>query len=438
MHVTEKKYTIAQLVEAFCSGTLLRNAEYQRGEAWSDLQKASFVDSIFRSYPVPVIYLRRVETTGLDDVQSFKHEIVDGQQRLTALRDFVSGKFKLEDVGEDSRLRLPRSVQMSPAPWAGRLFGELPDALSRRLKETEISVYMIAADAHEDEVRDLFIRLQSGTALTRQQIRDAWPGTLGPFIERLAGKLDRRPTNRLFGIIDKRGSRIEEEDIRDTHVTDRQICAQLLRIFLAREYDPGTFPSVSAGELDNLYHEHTDFDSQGKVALRFIECLERTADVFEAASKGLSQKTKFLRLDVASVMMLVQDLTHHGQSRLGPDAIQKMVEAVVSNNRSDKPGGKSTSGKTLEKYYHWFRSQLPDMPVIRLDPQRVFDCDQQREIDRRDESRCGICGELVAESDAEYDHYPTPWHRGGVTESSNGRLVHARCHPRGRPAGTMK
>jgi hypothetical protein len=47
------------------------------------------------------------------------------------------------------------------------------------------------------EIRDLFIRLQSGTALTRQQIRDAWPGNLGPYVERLAGKLDRVPHSKL-------------------------------------------------------------------------------------------------------------------------------------------------------------------------------------------------------------------------------------------------
>ena len=55
-----------------------------------------------------------------------------------------------------------------------------------------------------DEVRDLFIRLQSGTALTRQQIRDAWPGTIGPFIVRLAGKMDSTPSIKLFKQIDRR------------------------------------------------------------------------------------------------------------------------------------------------------------------------------------------------------------------------------------------
>lgn len=42
-----------------------------------------------------------------------------------------------------------------------------------------------------DEVRDLFIRLQARTPLTPQQVRDAWPGNVSPYIELLAGKLSR-------------------------------------------------------------------------------------------------------------------------------------------------------------------------------------------------------------------------------------------------------
>jgi hypothetical protein len=69
----------------------------------------------------------------------------------------------------------------------------------------------------------------------------------------------------LFGVIDKRGQRSEDEDLRDNFVTDRQICAQLLRIFISRERDPFAFPSVSANELDSLYHEYTDFNTSGEI-----------------------------------------------------------------------------------------------------------------------------------------------------------------------------
>jgi len=205
MNVTEKKHHVARLVEAYEAGSLLRNPEYQRGEAWREYQKAAFIDSIYRAYPVPALFLFVVEKPGLEDAPVKKFEIVDGQQRLIAIRDFRSSKIRLLEMNDNSKLRLPRSVRQKPAPWAGKFYSELSDELKRRFDDFELTVFEIGSSALPDEVRDLFIRLQSGTALTRQQIRDAWPGNLGPFIESIAGKLDRHPSEKLFEIVDRRG-----------------------------------------------------------------------------------------------------------------------------------------------------------------------------------------------------------------------------------------
>ena len=114
MHVQEKKYTVQKLVDAFNAGSLLRNPEYQRGESWTPLQKAAFIDSIFRAYPVPTLFLHETPASGLDDAPSKKYEIVDGQQRLTALRDFAAGKFRLLGVDEKSKVAPTEERPRSP------------------------------------------------------------------------------------------------------------------------------------------------------------------------------------------------------------------------------------------------------------------------------------------------------------------------------------
>ena len=335
MQVVEKKYSVQKLIDAFKSGSLLRNDEYQRGEAWSELQKAAFIDSIFRAYPVPALFLHEVESAGLDDAPTKKHEIVlDGQQRLTALRDFAAGKFGLLGVDEKSKLRLPKSVRARPAPWAGKTYKDLNVDLQQTFQSTEMIVFQIGPDALADEVRDLFIRLQSGTALTRQQIRDAWPGNLGPFIEHVAGKLNHKATVPLFGIIDKRGQRAEDEEQRDYHVADRQVCAQLLRVFTARERDPYAFPSVSANELDSLYHEFTDFDLNGETAKRFVDVLKQAADVLVTAyvARHIKPqeriKLKVRRLDVTALIMFLQDVSKNPLFKLDTqDACRSYCES---------------------------------------------------------------------------------------------------------------
>jgi hypothetical protein len=434
MQVTEKKYRVQQLVSALASGSLVRNEEYQRGAAWTELQKAAFIDSLFRDYPVPALFLHEVHSPGLDDRPSVKHEIVDGQQRLNALRDFTGGKFALFEVTEQSRLRLPRGVRQKPAPWAGRRYAELTDDLRSGFDNSEMTVVLLGPDCLPDEVRDLFIRLQSGTALSRQQIRDAWPGNLGPFVETLAGKLDKRPSQRLFAIIDKRGHRSDDEDQKDRFVTDRQVCAQLLRVFLAHERDPYAFPSVSANELDTMYHEFTDFDPRGAVAERFRRLLDATAEVFSLLNILRSgNKSKVRRLDVMAVLMFLIDIGKTPQLKIDTAALAQLATRIAQAESLKKPVGKSTSSAILQAYYEWWRENVGKDIGIHLDPRRAFDDQQRMEIWKRDGGLCVVCGKQVAEGDAEYDHFPVAHRDGGPTEVENGRLVHQACHQRGRP-----
>lgn len=434
MHVSEKKYSVDKLVKALSAGSLLRNEEYQRGAAWTDLQAAGFIDSLFRGYPVPALFLHENQAEGLTDSPSVTFEIVDGQQRLNALRNYKSGKFALFEVSEQSRLRIPKSVRAKPAPWAGKRFNELTPELQQQLTNTEITVFVLGPDSLADEVRDLFIRLQSGTALSRQQIRDAWPGTLGPFIEGLAGKLDKTPSVHLFGLVDKRGTRSEDEDQVDQYVTDRQLCAQMLKVYLARERDPYAYPSVSANELDSLYHEYTDFDPAGPQAKRFKDTLVLTGYVVEAFNKKKpGKKTRMKRLDVMSVFMFLGDLMRNPQRKAGPADFDKLAQRVVEADGMQKPVGKSTSGTALQKYYDWWRENVAKDFGIVLDSRRVFDDSQKQAIWTRDGGKCGVCGKEVSESDAEYDHFPVRHRDGGPTEIDNGRLVHSACHERGRP-----
>ena len=126
--------------------------------------------------------------------------------------------------------------------WSGKPYTDLPDdVLRQQLDDLKLDVQMISEVSSPDEIRDLFIRLQSGTALTRQQVRDAWPGNIGPFIERIGGKMTKQPSSELFGLIDGRGNRSPDDDGDDPYSNDRATAAQLLTIFLARERSERNF-----------------------------------------------------------------------------------------------------------------------------------------------------------------------------------------------------
>lgn len=432
MKYTETTYTAQALVEQFQKQALIVNPEYQRGAVWTERQQGKFLDSIFRSYPIPAVFIRAIEHKGLRGTHS-TFELIDGQQRLRALSEFKNDKLRLPPISGPDRLRLPASVAARPTPWADRTWTELPSELRAHLDETELRVFVIEHPTDADEVRDLFIRLQAGTALTRQQIRDAWPGPMSPFVESVGGKGRHPARYDLLSMVDRRGDRDGEDDGTDPWVAHRQTCAQLLSVFLARERDPYARPRVLPDDLDELYHETTVFDATGDVANRFRDALRMSERVFEFAASALpGSKTKWKKVQIFAVVLAVQDIQ---RSRLIPQNdvnVAKLAEAllVVAGGQPTLKSRFATGsiGQWSDALRERFFAEAG-----RLDPQRLFSAEQREVIRDRAKGHCQVCDKPVADGEAEFDHYPVPWAMCGPTSEDNGRLVHQRCHPRGRP-----
>jgi hypothetical protein len=72
---------------------LIVNTEYQRGGGlWPTSAKSYFIDTILKEFPFPKVYFHE----RLDrETKRPRREIVDGQQRITTIVDFVDGKFAL-------------------------------------------------------------------------------------------------------------------------------------------------------------------------------------------------------------------------------------------------------------------------------------------------------------------------------------------------------
>jgi hypothetical protein len=68
------------------------NRRYQRKLVWTVEEKRSFIDSIVRGFPVPIILLAEVERESKGAI----FEIIDGMQRLNAITSFIEGDFDIE------------------------------------------------------------------------------------------------------------------------------------------------------------------------------------------------------------------------------------------------------------------------------------------------------------------------------------------------------
>ena len=148
--------------KAFEAGDLIIKAPFQRNPVWSDRQKSALIDTILLEYPIPELYMQ-----DLTDAQgNQKYILVDGQQRIRAVLDFLANRIELEDE--------------SPH-WAGRRFDDLTETDKKRIYEYSFVIRQLP-DIPEEELRVIFQRLNRNTmTLTPQELRHAtyW----GPFIK---------------------------------------------------------------------------------------------------------------------------------------------------------------------------------------------------------------------------------------------------------------
>ncbi len=135
--------------------TLVLKPPYQRKPVWTENQKAYLIDTIIKSYHMPEIYIHR-ET----DIKGKSiYNVVDGQQRIRAVLDFIAGGFSL-------------SEEYNPE-YADFNFDDLPSPVKQAFWDYTIYVREITG-AMEEEVRNIFKRINKNVvALNPQELRHA-------------------------------------------------------------------------------------------------------------------------------------------------------------------------------------------------------------------------------------------------------------------------
>ena len=423
--------SIERLTASWLNNTIRPNPEYQRGSTWRRRQQQLLIDSVLRGYPLPRFYFEQKTSVDVLGNQQVSLDVIDGQQRLIALSQFVGDQWPLFETS-DPHVPLPPSIRGTDVSWSGRTFSALSRELQDQFLAIELPVVLIKS-VQGDEVRDLFIRLQSGTPLTAQQVRDAWPGNIGPFVERLAGKGTRQGTFvRLFSAIDRRGGGTRADDeYEDPYLDARQTCAQLLLLLLARERGRA-YPALTSSALNDLYHENTEFDTRSLVAERFEKLLGWTQQVIELRPSQQGRKA-VRKSRVFSLFLFLRGLSFSAvdMRRAIPDVAAQFWS---EDGDETEPLGRVGNAETIEKHFVWLLEQRTRMLRLpELDGRRLFSAEQKIEIWRRFEGKCGICGDPLLTGKEEYDDI-RPWLLGGRTEVDNGRPVHVHCHARGLAA----
>lgn len=150
---TNTVYVTLDLLTWQQQGALVLSPKFQRRSVWSPGARSYFVDTLLRGFPVPPIHLR----VAMDPKRGVVREVIDGQQRLRALFDFVSGKF-----------RLPKQFD---APWAGKGYDDLSTDEVNSLMKFRFQTYQYQ-DIDDATVLEIFQRINTySVPLNAQELR---------------------------------------------------------------------------------------------------------------------------------------------------------------------------------------------------------------------------------------------------------------------------
>jgi hypothetical protein len=248
---------ISDILQWHEKGELELSPHYQRNSVWNEKAKSYLMDSIIRGLPIPPIFLRqKVDVI----TKSTFREIVDGQQRLRAIIEYV--------VEEKYAIK-----QSHNRTYGSKRYSDLDDDIKEAILEYEI-IAEVVTEKDDTIIYDMFARLNSNNmVLNRQEIRNSkyW-GDYKVYIYQMTSKY--------------RGFFSKYEILYDTdfaRMKDAEFISSLNIIIT--EGIVGESPTL----IDNVYSKYDkDFNSMNDVEFKFESIMSVIDNVFSYLNGNVS------------------------------------------------------------------------------------------------------------------------------------------------------
>ncbi|MGN4128019.1 DUF262 domain-containing protein [Lysinibacillus sphaericus] len=173
MDAHPNSWTIKQLKGGSRVDTLRFDYPIQRASGqWSLKQKSKLIQSLVEGWPVPPFYFLRYFEDRITQKRPVPVRwVLDGKQRLTTIFDYIDDLFTL---AKDT----PKAtIDGFEYEIANKKFSELDEPVRDALYARSLPGYtMDQANTTDEEIEELFFRLNSSTALTVQQKAKALVG----------------------------------------------------------------------------------------------------------------------------------------------------------------------------------------------------------------------------------------------------------------------
>jgi hypothetical protein len=375
---TRRTYSVEQVLDGFTyneleakglfglSGRLVIQPEYQRHYIYGDGKKdVAVIESLLKDYPLGLIYF---------NVEGSTLEVLDGQQRITSVGRFVTGKFAIKVNGKE------------------QTFSSLPKEDQRRILDSELLVYQ--CEGTEPEIKEWFKTINiAGMPLNNQELLNALYS--GPFITRAKAEF----SNSHNANLQKWNAYIKKADPKRQDV-------------LAIALD---WVSSSQGiDIDAYLAKHRHDDNINELKTYFTTVIDWVGSVFTRSPDTYMKGLEWDRL-----------YESYHSTPYNPSEVDAEVTRLLTDDQVDNRRG-------IYEYVLGGRTD-PKLLSIRVFDDKTIALRYQQQTDKAKKagaSNCPLCAlgdnsnkaRIYARSEMDADHV-TAWSKGGATDIGNCEML---------------
>jgi hypothetical protein len=385
---------------------------YQReADIWSKNDEQYLIDTILRGFGMPAIFIHSKD--------GYEY-IVDGQQRINTIWKFKEGKLPLSRDYSNEIINNPENIDYNNGKPA-YYYHELSMVWKNVFDGYPLPTINLS-DYNDEEIRDLFRRLQRGKPLITGEILNSYPGSVVLAMRKLA---EHKYFNQVIAVHPGR--------YRYNHLVAQFMFLEYMGIHDITP--PYIYKFFKANENIN-----TDSDTYKKV----LRVLNYLTNVFETKTPELNRGWNITLYILTSHLLKEYAMNYPTQKENLKDFFidfyhkvpkTMSIEGIENEeltNFSLAIGRATNSEKNIRARHeiilkHFLHNYNPP----KLDEQRLFNEKQRITIFRRDNEKCKVCGAKLTFGDSNtHYHHKIKYSKGGETNIENGVLVCKDCHLR--------
>lgn len=328
INIAQVTFSVFETVRKVERGDIQLGATFQRNPKWLPDKKSRLIESIILDIPIQAIYLSEEEEN--------KYEIIDGQQRIRTITEFIDNKFKLENTAfckEDT------------------FFKELEPSIQRKIEDFQIVIFVVKKDNHPDVKFEIFERINTGAVkLNSQELRNCAYRNKGiPFIKELVNE-------EIFKRV------IKDKQVSINGMQDQELVLRFMSFYYKGvEAYTGNLKKFLNDTLEN-YEQYRNREKDFKKV--FIETMNNIYNVFgkDAFVIGIKNNEKKHKINIALFEIITCSFANYSSKDIekNKERIKSKLSYLIAENQLFKESitsaSTTTKGKTYERFQIWQES----------------------------------------------------------------------------------